>query len=186
MIKLFSSLLILTLFFSACNSSKKSTKYDEPIRTTKPKATTNKTTTTKGKTFSKPLKINRNDLVAYAKTFIGTPYKYGSATPANGLDCSGFIMVVFAHFNVKTPRVSKDYTNEGITIKLSEAKAGDLILFTGSDNSTGIVGHIGIVTETGSILTFISSTSGKNVGVVEAKLSGYWKTHFVKVIRILE
>jgi cell wall-associated NlpC family hydrolase len=186
MIKLFSSLLILTLFFSACSSSKKSTKYDEPIRPAKPKTITNNTTTTKGKTFSKPLKINRNDLVAYAKTFIGTPYKYGSATPANGLDCSGFIMVVFAHFDVKTPRVSKDYTNEGITIKVSEARAGDLILFTGSDNSTGIVGHIGIVTETGSILTFISSASGKNVGVVLAKLSGYWKTHFVKVIRVLE
>jgi cell wall-associated NlpC family hydrolase len=93
--------------------------------------------------------------------------------------------VVFAHFDVKTPRVSRDFTNEGTTLKLSEAMAGDLILFTGSYNSTGIVGHIGIVTDTGNILTFISSTSGKNIGVIETKLSGYWKTHFVKVIRVL-
>jgi cell wall-associated NlpC family hydrolase len=171
--------LLSLLSLYSCSSSKKAS--------TSTKDTTRvQTNNTKGKTFAKPLKISRTDLVSYAKTFIGTPYKYGSAIPKNGLDCSGFIMVVFGHFDVKTPRVSRDFTNEGTTIKLSEAKAGDLILFTGSDHSTGIVGHIGIITETGSLLTFISSTSGKNIGVVEAKLSGYWKTHFVKVIRLLE
>jgi cell wall-associated NlpC family hydrolase len=183
MVKLLLALLVITLCFSACSSSKKSSAYEAPKKTT---TTNNTSTSAKGKTFTKPLKINRNDFVAYAKTFIGTPYKYGSANPSNGLDCSGFIMVVFAHFGIKSPRVSRDYTNEGTTIKLSEAKAGDLILFTGSDNSTGIVGHIGIVTETASTLTFVSSTSGKNIGVVLAKLSGYWKTHFVKLIRVLE
>jgi cell wall-associated NlpC family hydrolase len=183
--KFFSLGLFSVILFSACSSSRKTVKDDAPIKNSKPKTISN-TTNTKSKTFTKPLKINRTDLVSYAKTFIGTPYKYGSAIPSNGLDCSGFIMVVFAKFDIKTPRVSRDFTNEGTTIKLSEAKAGDLILFTGSDNATGIVGHIGIVTETGTALTFISSTSGKNVGVIEAKLSGYWKTHFVKVIRILE
>jgi cell wall-associated NlpC family hydrolase len=185
MTKFLSFLLFLLVIFSSCSSSKKSSKEAPISNTSKPKTSTN-TTNAKAKVFTKPLKINRNDLVKYAKTFVGTRYKYGSAIPANGLDCSGFIMVVFAHFDVKTPRVSRDYTNEGITINLSEAKTGDLILFTGSDHSTGIVGHIGIVTEAGNILTFISSTSGKNIGVVEAKLSGYWKTHFVKVIRLLE
>ncbi len=186
MIKLLYALLVITVFFSSCNSSKKTAKYEEPIRTKKPKTYTPVTTTTKSKTFIKPLKINRKDFVAYAKSFVGTAYKYGSSTPANGLDCSGFIMVVFAHFDVKTPRISKDFTNEGTTLKLSEAMAGDLILFTGSDNSSGNVGHIGIVTDTDNILTFISSTSGKNIGVIETKLSGYWKTRFVKVIRLLE
>jgi cell wall-associated NlpC family hydrolase len=183
--KLLSVGILFIIIFSSCSSSKKTANNDATTKTAKPKTVSN-TTTAKGKTFVKPLKINRTDLVSYAKTFIGTPYKYGSAIPKNGLDCSGFIMVVFAKFDVNTPRVSRDFTNEGTTIKLSETKAGDLILFTGSDNSTGIVGHIGIVTETGSVLTFISSTSGKNIGVVEAKLSGYWKTHFVKVIRVLE
>jgi cell wall-associated NlpC family hydrolase len=178
-------LILLIIFFTSCGSSRKTSSNSNPTKMAKPKAVSN-TINAKAKAFTKPLKINRADLVDYAKTFIGTPYKYGSAIPKNGLDCSGFIMVVFAHFDVKTPRVSRDFTNEGITIKLSEAKEGDLILFTGSDNSTGIVGHIGIVTDAGSVLTFISSTSGKNIGVIEAKLSGYWKTHFVKVIRVLE
>jgi cell wall-associated NlpC family hydrolase len=170
--------IISIVVFSSCHSSKKIAKNENAIVPAK--------STSKTKTFTKPLKIDRTEFVTYAKTFIGTPYKYGSSTPANGLDCSGFIMVVFGHFNVKTPRVSKDFTNEGIGIDLKNAKPGDIILFTGSDNSTGIVGHMGIITTAGNIPQFISSTSGKNIGVVESKLSGYWKTHFVKVIRLLE
>ena len=50
-------------------------------------------------------------LIAYAKTLIGTPYKYASVNPAEGLDCSGFITTVFNHFNIKVPRSSVDFTN---------------------------------------------------------------------------
>src|SRR5687768_13672096 len=35
------------------------------------------------------------DVVAFAKTLIGVPYKYASANPAEGFDCSGFITYVF-------------------------------------------------------------------------------------------
>jgi cell wall-associated NlpC family hydrolase len=183
--------IIFATMLASCTSSKKATA-SKKTNTSNKKITSNNTnnttaaTNSKAKYFAKPVSIDRDEFIAYAKNYIGTPYKYGSAVPKNGLDCSGYIMVVFAHFNVKTPRVSRDYTNEGTTIKLNDAQAGDLILFTGSDNSTGIVGHIGIVTKAGTVLTFISSTSGKNIGVVEAKLSGYWLKHFVKVIRVLE
>jgi cell wall-associated NlpC family hydrolase len=186
MIKFISALLLFSILLSSCSSSKKISKNEDANKPIKINSAAINTSSTKAKVFTKPLKIDRNAFVKYAKTFIGTPYKYGSATPKNGLDCSGFIMVVFGHFNVKTPRVSKDFTNEGVEVELKNAKAGDIILFTGSDNSTGIVGHMGIITIADAVPTFISSTSGKNIGVIESKLTGYWKTHFVKVIRLLE
>jgi cell wall-associated NlpC family hydrolase len=164
---------------ASCGATKKSTKAETT-------ATTSTNVNTKAKVFTKPLKINRKDFVNYAKTFLGTPYKYGSSKPADGLDCSGFIMVVFGHFNVKTPRVTKDFTNEGETISLKNAKAGDVILFTGSDNASGIVGHMGIIVSNNGTTQFIHSASGKNIGVIESKLAGYWDTHFVKIIRLLE
>jgi cell wall-associated NlpC family hydrolase len=185
MVKILSACIFFLILISSCNSSKKNSKTEDANNTVKAKTISN-SSSTKAKVFTKPLKIDRKEFVNYAKTFIGTPYKYGSSTPKNGLDCSGFIMVVFGHFNVKTPRVSKDFTNEGVDIELKNAMVGDIILFTGSDNNTGIVGHIGIITIAGNVPTFISSTSGKNIGVAESKLSGYWKTHFVKVIRLLE
>ena len=186
MVKFLSGFILFSIFLCSCSSTKKISTNEDTNKPAKVKPIATKTSSTKAKVFTKLLKIDRNEFVSYAKTFIGTPYKYGSSTPANGLDCSGFIMVVFGHFNVKTPRVSKDFTNEGIQVDLKNAAPGDIILFTGSDNSTGIVGHMGIVTMGGTVPTFISSTSGKNIGVVESKLSGYWKTHFVKVIRLLE
>ena len=178
----FAFIFIFCLFISSCKTVKKVINDGGHI-TTRREGSVN---AAKAKTFTKPLKINRSEFVSYAKTFLGTPYKYGSADPKTGLDCSGFINYVFSHFNVKAPRSSVDFTNEGTAIDISNARPGEIILFTGSDNSTGVVGHMGIITSGGSIPQFIHSASGKNIGVILSNFTGYYKTHFVKVIRILE
>lgn len=124
-------------------------------------------------------------LLAYAKTLIGTPYKYASVDPAEGLDCSGFITHVFSHFSINVPRSSVDFTNYGTTVNLADAETGNLILFTGTDTLSKIVGHMGIVTEiVDGELQFIHSTSGKAYSVTISKLNAYYKKRFVKVIRI--
>jgi cell wall-associated NlpC family hydrolase len=126
-----------------------------------------------------------HDFVAYAKTLIGTPYLYGSVDPAKGLDCSGFINAVSNHFEIKVPRSSVEFTNLGTTIETDKAKPGDLILFTGTDTSKHVVGHIGIVTDNhDGELEFIHSSSGKAKGVTISELEGYYETRLVKVIRI--
>ncbi|WP_462248837.1 C40 family peptidase [Ferruginibacter sp.] len=124
-------------------------------------------------------------LITYAKTLIGTPYKYASVNPAEGLDCSGFITTVFNHFNIKVPRSSVDFTNYGITVDSAAAKPGDLILFTGTDSLSTIVGHMGIITTTDDgVINFIHSTSGKAYGVVITQLNNYYRKRFVKIVRI--
>src|SRR3954454_4435260 len=50
-------------------------------------------------------------VVEYAKTLIGIPYKYASTNPEQGFDCSGFITYVFSHFNIQVPRSSVEFTN---------------------------------------------------------------------------
>lgn len=126
------------------------------------------------------------EFVEYAKTFIGTPYSYGSKDPSKGLDCSGFINVVSDHFGIKVPRSSVEFTNIGTEINTEDAKPGDLILFTGTDTSRRVVGHIGIITENDNgDIQFIHSSSGKANGVTFSDLEGYYETRFVKVIRIL-
>lgn len=124
-------------------------------------------------------------LIAYAKTLIGTPYKYASVNPAEGLDCSGFITTVFNHFNIKVPRSSVDFTNYGITVDSAITKPGDLILFTGTDSLSTIVGHMGIITATNDgVINFIHSTSGKAYGVVVTQLNNYYRKRFVKIVRV--
>ena len=186
MIKFLPAVIFFSLLLSSCSSSKKTVKTNSTSTAESSKTFPVRYATKRAKTFTTLLKIDRKDFVAYSKKFLGTPYKYGSAIPENGLDCSGFITVVFNHFNVKAPRSSVNFTDEGTVIDIAKAKPGDIILFTGSDNASGIVGHMGIVTSVGKNIQFIHSASGKNVGVIINNFSGYYKTHFVKVIRVLE
>jgi cell wall-associated NlpC family hydrolase len=128
--------------------------------------------------------VSRQELVRFAKTLMGTPYKYASTDPSIGLDCSGFITFVFNHFHWEVPRSSVDFTNFGKQINLKDAREGDLILFTGTNDSIRIVGHMGIVTENSDTLKFIHSTSGRAYGVTISNLEKRYKKRFVKVISI--
>ncbi|MDQ6813638.1 MAG: C40 family peptidase [Bacteroidota bacterium] len=124
-------------------------------------------------------------LLTYAKSLIGTPYKYGSTDPVNGFDCSGFITHVFNHFNIAVPRSSVDFTHCKTEVPLDKALPGDLILFTGTDSTVREVGHMGIITTANNgQVAFIHSSSGKAMGVVITPLNTYYLGRFVKVIRV--
>lgn len=126
-------------------------------------------------------------LVAFAETLIGIPYKYATSDPNVGFDCSGFISYVFGYFNLEVPRSSVDFTNRGMEISLAQARRGDLILFTGTDTSKHIVGHMGIITYSSADSTaFIHSTSGKQYGVTITPLKEYYMGRFMKVIRVFD
>ena len=126
-------------------------------------------------------------VVDFAETLKGIKYKYGSTNPNNGFDCSGFISYVFNHFDIMVPRSSKEFTDFAEEIELKDAKRGDLILFTGTDSTKRVVGHMGIITSnTGKNHEFIHSTSGKAYSVTTTPLNKYYQGRFVKTIRIFK
>jgi hypothetical protein len=129
--------------------------------------------------------IPPEQVVAFAKTLVGTPYRYASMNPAVGFDCSGFVTYVFNHFNIQVPRSSIDFTHVGDEVQLPNVKAGDLILFTGTDSTERFVGHMGIVVDNqNGQLNFIHSSSGKAHGVTITPLNGYYRGRYMKTIRI--
>lgn len=129
--------------------------------------------------------VHPNELMSFAETLIGVPYRYGSTDPKVGFDCSGFITYVFNHFKIAVPRSSIDFTDVGKYIPKEEAKRGDIILFTGTDSTEQFVGHMGLITtNSGGKLEFIHSTSGKAYGVTKTPLNDYYMSRFVKCIRI--
>lgn len=129
--------------------------------------------------------VHPDSLLHFARTLKGIPYLYASTDPAKGFDCSGFITYVFNHFNIAVPRSSVDFTNIEKEIDVKEAGRGDIILFTGTDSTIRVVGHMGIVEGIrNDSLYFIHSTSGKMKGVVISSLGNYYRSRFVKTIRI--
>lgn len=129
--------------------------------------------------------VHPQQVIDFAKTLIGTPYRYASTDPKVGFDCSGFITYVFNHFKIIVPRSSIDFTNVGKEISTDNAKPGDLILFTGTDSTEKFVGHMGlIVSNENKQLEFIHSTSGKKYGVTITPFSDYYRSRYMKTIRI--
>lgn len=130
-------------------------------------------------------KLTPAELIAYAETLKGIPYLYGSTDPKSGFDCSGFITYVFNHFNVAVPRQSVGFTYVNRRIDLKNAKSGDLVLFTGTDSTIRVVGHMGILkVAAGRGISFLHSTSGKDDGVTETPLNAYYQGRYMHTIRI--
>jgi cell wall-associated NlpC family hydrolase len=125
------------------------------------------------------------NLITFAQSLKGIPYRYACADPKKGFDCSGFVMYVFNHFQMKVPRSSIDFTHAGKEIDIKDAMPGDIILFTGTDSSIRKVGHVGIITSVADTLVFIHASSGKTPAVIETALNPHYKKRFIKVIRVM-
>jgi cell wall-associated NlpC family hydrolase len=124
-------------------------------------------------------------LVAFAQSLEGVPYRYASTDPARGFDCSGYITYVFNHFNIAVPRRSVDFTYVNKQIPLAQANTGDLVLFTGLDSTLRVPGHMGIlIVSANKTLTFLHSTSGKAEGVTETPFNSYYNSRYLKTIRV--
>lgn len=81
------------------------------------------------------------EVVNYAKRFIGTPYRSGGNSLTKGVDCSGFTQQVFLKFDVKLQRSSRSqFASNGKRVVKNELQPGDLVFY----GYNGRVNHVAI------------------------------------------
>lgn len=142
-------------------------------------STSNDTTSTK-----KRDEHRIDKMLAFAKSLVGTPYRYSGMTPS-GFDCSGFVNYVVGHFGFSIPRPSYLIAEQGETIKLSDVKPGDLLFFKGSDVRSTRVGHVAmVVSRSETEINIIHSSNGKGVAVENIIKSKYYIPRFIKAKRM--
>ena len=70
------------------------------------------------------------DLVLKGLELVGINYRRGGTNPDTGLDCSGFVQLVYKESIGKLlPRTAKEQSQVGDVIDKKELKAGDLVFF---------------------------------------------------------
>lgn len=76
------------------------------------------------------------EIIQKARTFIGTPYRYGGSSPTTGFDCSGFLFYVFNQFGIDIGRTTYIQITKGSKItKKEDLLPGDLIFYLDENNS---------------------------------------------------
>ena len=96
----------------------------------------------------------RAQIVDFALQFEGNPYVYGGTSLANGADCSGFVMSVFAQFGYSLPRVAADQYYQSVQKSVADLEPGDLV-FYGSG-----ISHVALYIGDGQIIHASTSASG--------------------------
>lgn len=88
------------------------------------------------------------DLLSLAKQFYNTPYNWGGRSTF-GIDCSGFIQILFSLCGVPLPRDAYQQETEGTEIDYNKRQTGDVAFFT---NPKGRVTHVGILSSSNTII----------------------------------
>lgn len=139
------------------------------------------------KSTASATRVDRDQLVAFAKDQLGSPYLYSGANPEKGFDCSGFVHYVFKNFDIDLPHNSQAMVSKGTEVRAEDFKVGDLLIFYGYRN-TASIGHVGIICEANGMQSkFIHSSSGKVKGVIISELgSEMYTRRFYKCINVID
>lgn len=113
-------------------------------------------------------------LMEEAGKYVGMPYVWGGSNPSTGFDCSGFVSYVYKNSGIYPLErtTAQGIYNKCVAVSSSEAKAGDIIFFTGTYHSGTPVTHVGIYCGNG-----IMVHAGDPIKYSRINTS-YWQSHF--------
>jgi len=122
-------------------------------------------------------------LVNLALQYLNAPYLWGGKS-IFGIDCSGFVQVLFCICGIQIPRDASQQVEYGRVIDfILEAQAGDLAYF---ENQEGDIIHVGLLINDHQIIHasgWVKIESIDSQGIISSQTGKY--THTLRVIKRL-
>lgn len=125
-----------------------------------------------------PSSIRGGDIAREAIRYLGTPYRWGGQT-SGGVDCSGFVFIVFSRVPGMARVRSYDYFQMGAPVQAANLVPGDLVFFTTYAPGPS---HVGIYLGDGK---FIHAASGARRVMMNSLDDSYYATRYLGARRIL-
>lgn len=120
------------------------------------------------------------DLILKGFELIGINYRFGGTNPDTGLDCSGFVQVVFKDaMGILLPRSAREQSEVGAVVDRQELKAGDLVFF---NTMRRAFSHVGIYL--GDNRFMHAPRTGAEVRIEDMRQS-YWLQRYNGARRLL-
>lgn len=118
------------------------------------------------------LSPQRADVVMAALAQIGSPYRYGRASPAEGFDCSGLVQYAHSAAGLRVPRVSTAQRAAADPVDARHPAPGDLVFFKTGPSQY----HVGIMVDDQRFVH--AATSAQEVRL--SPLGGdYWQRRYL-------
>jgi cell wall-associated NlpC family hydrolase len=123
-------------------------------------------------------------VLATADRYLGTRYRYGGESPAEGFDCSGFVQYVFARHGVELPRTSRQQASAGRPgpFEMAALQPGDLMFFATGGRR---VDHVAIYAGDGRIIHASSGAGRVRYDEIGTDRGEWYVKRFVSSRRML-
>jgi cell wall-associated NlpC family hydrolase len=120
------------------------------------------------------------DVILHGLKLVGVHYRWGGNNEDSGLDCSGFVRLVFKDsIGTSLPRTAKGMSEVGQQIDSSQLKPGDLVFF---NTMRRAFSHVGIYLGDNHFLH--APRTGAEVRI--ESMSGYWAQRYDGARRIID
>jgi cell wall-associated NlpC family hydrolase len=121
-------------------------------------------------------------VVAYARSQLGVPYRWAGQSPGVAFDCSGLAQWAWAQVGINLPRVAQAQYDAGPAVVAGQPLAqGDLVFF---GSSPTLVGHVGIYIGDDRMIDAPHSGAAVRVDTFDPRPGAVWGAdHYIAATR---
>jgi cell wall-associated NlpC family hydrolase len=122
-----------------------------------------------------------HDVILHSLKLVGVRYRFGGNDEGTGLDCSGFVRLVFKDtLGTQLPRTAAEMSQVGQRVDTSQLKPGDLVFF---NTMRRTFSHVGIYLGDNHFLH--APRTGAEIRV-ESMEDSYWINRYNGARRIIQ